>query len=509
VPANSDIQNLINSADIGAVILECSSRVKLFTARARDVLHLVPTDLGRPLSDVHTLLVDVDLQADVKRVLDRLECVEREVQTRDGRWHLMRVAPYRTDGDGVDGAILTFVDITERRRTEQALRESEERMRLLVDSARDYAIITLDPGGRISNWNAGAARMFGYTDEEALGQLGELIFTPEDRARRAFAQELEAARERGRATDERWHMRKDGSRLFLSGILSPLRDAAGLIVGYVKIARDLTERKQWEEALQRSHDELDARVAERTRELERANATLDQQLLERRQAEDRVRRLLNRLMTVQEDERRRIARNLHDHFGQQLTALRLKLESLDSWTDRDSPLRERVEDIQGIATQFDRDLDFFTWELRPAALDDIGLVAAVSTFVQEWSKNYGIPAEFHSEGLGIGSLPFEIETHVYRVAQEALNNVLKHAQAQRVSVILERRANDVVLIIEDDGTGFVFDESAGAARDDKRLGLIGMQERAVLAGGTLEIETAPGEGTTVFLRVPIPTPAES
>jgi len=149
-------------------------------------------------------------------------------------------------------------------------------------------------------------------------------------------------------------------------------------------------------------------------------------------------------------------------------------------------------------------VDFLAWELRPASLDELGLAVALANFVQEWSKHFDTPAEFHTTGLDRERLAPEVETNLYRIAQEALNNISKHAKATGVDVLLERRDHQAVLIVEDDGLGFE-PEVVAAKPDDKRIGLINMRERASFVGGTLEIESNPGDGTTVFVRIPIPS----
>ncbi len=221
----------------------------------------------------------------------------------------------------------------------------------------------------------------------------------------------------------------------------------------------------------------------------------------------RVKALLERLVSVQEDERRRLARNLHDHLGQQLTALRLNIGALKE-SDRDSDgFRKRVDAIDKIAADVDRDLDFLAWELRPAALDDNGLNAALAAFVNEWSATQNISAEFHDANAGGGGsrLVPEIESQLYRIVQEALNNVSKHANAASVSVVLERRGDDVILIVEDDGVGFNVGKVANPKRRHRGLGLVSMQERAALVGGGVQFESGRGKGTTVFVRIPVRT----
>jgi signal transduction histidine kinase len=275
-----------------------------------------------------------------------------------------------------------------------------------------------------------------------------------------------------------------------------------VVIGYVKIARDLTPQREAEEELRRVNDELEARVRERTFELAKLNDSLRDEIAERIQIEkDRV-RLLRQIVRAQEDERRRIARDIHDQIGQQMTALRLNLAALDQGYSADQKVREKLEQTKTIAERLDADVDFLAWELRPAALDDIGLAEAMRSFVSQWSKHSGVEAQFHTSGLDRERLSPESETNLYRIMQEALNNTMKYAYARHVDVLLERRDHHVVLILEDDGVGF--DPNTEASADgDKGMGLIGMRERAALVGGTLQIESKPKAGTTIFARVPV------
>ncbi|HVG35299.1 MAG TPA: PAS domain S-box protein [Pyrinomonadaceae bacterium] len=624
--ANDDFRNLMNSTDIGTIFLDRALRLKLFTPRAREIFNLIPADIGRPLSDITAHLNATNLLlTDPEHVLASLQPIQREVETHEGRWYLMNILPYRTVEDRIEGVVLTFLDITdrklaekesfllasivessedavitadfggnitswnkaaeglygyaaaeaigkpltmltlpedlkgvlknadkvrhseavesydtirinkdgremnlevvlspvkdgtgqvigvstiardvtERRRAETLLQASEARLRLLIESVTDYSIIIQDMEGRIEIWNPGAERMFGYTEAEAVGQFIEIIFTPEDRAEGAHLAEMKTARLHGIANDERWHLRKDGSRFYVSGVLTLLRD--GGLMGYAKIARDLTESKRTEEELRRAQEELEQRVEERTSELAEANKALRVENAERRQIEKARLQLLRQLVRTQEDERRRIAREIHDHLGQQSTALRLNLESLKEQCAPYTELCGQIEQTQQIAVRLDADVDFLAWELRPAALDDLGLVAALANFIQEWSKHFDIPADYHSTGIDKDRPSPEVEINLYRIAQEALNNICKHARASRVDVLLERRDHHVMLIVEDNGVGF---DPSDKEQSEKGLGLLGMRERAGLVGGTLEIESAPNEGTTIFARVPLLFPEE-
>jgi len=247
---NDDLSNLIISIDIATVFVDRAMRIKRFTPRALDIFNLLATDIGRPLLDITHRLHGHDIGSDVAQVIRTLQPLEREVTDQDARWYLMRVTPYRTAEDRVDGAVLSFIDIGEHRRVEQELRAQDERLRAVANSTRDYAIMTLDLDGRVTSWNKGAELMFGYSEAEMIGQSFDRLFVPEDRAAGMPEIEIRKARDEGRALDERWHLRKDGSRFFCSGSTTPI--AEGSAHGYAKIARDLTERR----LLDRRREEL-------------------------------------------------------------------------------------------------------------------------------------------------------------------------------------------------------------------------------------------------------------
>jgi signal transduction histidine kinase len=189
---------------------------------------------------------------------------------------------------------------------------------------------------------------------------------------------------------------------------------------------------------------------------------------------------------------------MHDQFGEQLTALSLGIRGLKDACGGNDALRAQVDSIEAIAQRIDRDVDDLVWELRPTALDDLGLRAALTNYVQAWSTRVGISATLHTSGLLDDRLSSDAETALYRIAQEALTNVAKHAKAANVEIIRERRTDSVLLIIEDDGVGF---DPATAGAAGQGFGMLGMHERAGLAGATLEIESSVGQGTTVLVRM--------
>lgn len=226
---------------------------------------------------------------------------------------------------------------------------------------------------------------------------------------------------------------------------------------------------------------------------------------DQRRAESARDDLLRRLVTAQEEERRRVARELHDSVGQLLTALLLDLRALRDAGPLRPEARRRLDAVQRVADELVRATHDLAVRLRPTALDDVGLQAALRHYLEDWSARTGVAAQFQAVGEQAGRFPPEVETTLYRVVQEALTNVARHAGARRAGVIVERQGGRAVAIVEDDGVGF---DPEAAARSD-RLGLRGMRERLALVGGGLEVESAPGAGTTIIAWIPLgPRPTE-
>lgn len=476
-----DLSSLLTSTDIAVLFLDPAFRVRRFTPAVRDLLDLIPSDVGRPLADLRRKFNDPDMLSDAQDVLDRQIPVEREVASESGRTYLRRVLTYRTQDDRIDGVVVAFVDVTDRRRAEAAVRASEEHRRLILASAVDFAILTIADDRTITSWSPGAVVMFGYAEAEILGRPIDLLFTPEDREAGAPAQEHETARRTGRAEDERWHLRKDGSRFYASGVLTRLSSG-----GCVKVARDLTDRKRMEDELRQAHDRLEERVAARTAELAAAVHRLEAEMAHRRE-------LARRLSNAQEDERLRLSRELHDTVGQSHVALSLALATARQRDGEEAAasLAYAARLAEGMA----RELHDVAVRLRPTTLDDLGLAAALRDLVGAWSRQHDAQIDWQMDLDG--RLPVEIETTLYRLVQEALTNVARHARAANVRVAVTTKPGLVTAVVADDGVGFD-PESVGP----DRLGLRGMRERVGLIGGELGVESRPGAGTTIVVQIP-------
>lgn len=390
-------------------------------------------------------------------------------------------------------------------RSERTIESGREHLRATLSSIGD-AVVTTDIEGRITSLNLMAERLTGWTESDARGQkLGAVVrFIDDATGLEAESPSLQSLLGGTAVSSESVLLAtRYGTKVPVEDHAAPIHDNKGTAVGSVLVFRDVTERKLHALELSKSYDELESRVKQRTFELAETHAELIREMEDHAIAEQNRIDLLARLVSSQETERRRIARDLHDQLGQRLTALRLKIASLKEAAAGHEILEPKITRLQQIAEMLDSEVSYLAWELRPTALDDLGFAAALEAFVKEWSRHFDIPADFQPAKIPKRRLNTEIETHLYRITQEALNNISKHARATQVSVVLEKQAERIILIIEDNGKGFDHALLRTPRRSGRGLGLLGMRERATLIGGDVEIESAPGSGTTIFVRVPL------
>ncbi|MFQ5812096.1 MAG: ATP-binding protein [Anaerolineae bacterium] len=295
------------------------------------------------------------------------------------------------------------------------------------------------------------------------------------------------------ATDRR------NSLLWSIGTIAAVMLVVGLTMNRLVVAR----LKRFMVAIKSlSKGDLDQRVAiESNDEIGELAAAFNYMTEELHDKEVLRGRLLEKIITAQEDERKRIARELHDETGQTLTSLMVGLRALEGATCLEE-VRDTADQLRTVAAQTLDSLHSLALELRPSVLDDLGLVAALKRYVKDYAAGFGLDADFEAVGLEEKRLTPQVETTLYRIVQEALTNVARHAEASHVSVLLERRRDSVIGIVEDDGRGFEV-EGVFTSGQPTRLGLHGMQERASLVGGKLTLESTPGIGTTVFIEIPL------
>jgi two-component system sensor histidine kinase UhpB len=398
-------------------------------------------------------------------------------------------------------------DLIERGQAEAELLRANERFQLAERAANGFIYEWDVRTGQIYR-SEGVERMLGYRAEEiplTWTAWAQLVY-PGDWQATTDAEELaylEALP--GETLETEYRIRhRDGHYLTVADYALIERDAAGHIVRLIGQTQDITERKQAEEALQRAHDELEQRVVERTRELDNANKEL--------------RRLSQRILEVQESERRLIARELHDEIGQQLTGIKMLLETLEeSVPDVSGPPRSAGADAAldksldrslyapglseisaAVAMTLERVRDL-SLDLRPAVLDSLGLLPALQWQFERYTRLTGIIVDFSADGLD-HRLPARLEAGTYRLIQEALTNVARHAGVSEVIVQIYVSEGTLSLYVVDTGAGFDVEKALAAGGS---TGLTGMRERADLLGGTLTIDSLPGEGATIHANLSI------
>jgi PAS domain S-box-containing protein len=391
--------------------------------------------------------------------------------------------PIRDDEGRITGAVVLFRDVTAEREAEAALRESEERFRALVSQATVGIAQTVE--GRFTYVNDRFCQIAERSREELIGLTVGSITHP-DQAERDMGL-LKRMYETGEPfiVDTRY-VHPDGSLGWVLNSVTPIRDSKAQIIGGFAASVDVTDRKRVEEALRMAHEEMERHVEERTAELAQAN--------------ERLRHLSKRVLEVQEEERRHIARELHDEIGQYLTGLRFMLEkSKSEFEHQDDPhgTEDQLASSLGVLSDLTVRVRNLALDLRPMMLDDMGLLPALLWYVQRYQAQTGIEVEFHHMGLK-KRLPIEVETAVYRVVQEALTNVARHSGARHVTLQV-LSDGQVTMVIEDPGSGF--DVERTLARHVS-TGLSAMRERVELVGGEFTVDSSPTRGTIIIVDIP-------
>jgi PAS domain S-box-containing protein len=338
----------------------------------------------------------------------------------------------------------------------------DRRFRLFVESVRDYAIFMLDPAGRVATWNAGAERIKGYRAAEIIGQHMSRFYPPEDVALGLPARLLKRVQAEGRVETEGWRVRADGSRFWANVVITAVRDEHGSLQGFGKVTRDLTERKQAEEALAA---------------------------------------LAGRLVQAQDRERQRVATSLSDSTSPSFAALLSKLYQLRKRTDRASA--QLTDDCIALAEFLSREIRTVSYLLHPLAHESEGLLAALRTYLEGFAREKRIPIviDFPAQ---LQKLPESAGIAVYRVVQEALPSLLHVSGNLRAKAILAVKHEHLVLRIGDEGQGLSPQVVEEVRRGLGELGIAiaGLRERMQLLGGTVQIHPTVC-GTWVIATLPL------
>jgi len=396
-------------------------------------------------------------------------------------WASVTITAIRDDQGNLLGFGKVTRDLSERKQREESLRRSEERFRLLVSGVQDYAIFMLDEKGHVASWNDGAERIKGYLPEEIIGEHFSRFYPEEDIRSGKPAWELNVAETEGRFEDEGWRLRKDGTRFWANVIITPVHNDSGKLLGFSKVTRDFTERLLARKALEESQARL-------------------------KESEKNLRELTLHLIRTQDEERKKIGREIHDSLGQYLAALKMKLELLETTpatTDEVAACSKLLDDCM-------REVRTISYLLYPPMLDEVGLKSAIPWYLKGFTSRSGIETKFEMPE-DFTRMNRDAELVLFRVLQESLTNVQRHSKSKTAEIELYSFGDSVILKVIDYGKGVppsVLEQGQHDWLGSLGVGLRGMSERLRQLGGSLTLSS--GERRTeITAQIPrIPSKLE-
>ena len=451
-----------------------------------------------------TLIIPEDRRNEEAGILDRLKRGERidHFETlrrrKDGSLIALSltISPVKDDAGRIVGASKVARDITERKQFDLAL---AERARLL-DLSSD-AIMVRDQSDRISYWNQSACDLYGFSRKEAIGRVSH------DLLQTVFPEPLDRIIE-DLQRDNRWageltHTRKDGCRIIVASRWALDRDERGNWWSVLETNNDITQQKANDKALRQSEERLrelsnslERQVRDRTEELEQRNAEILQQ-------SEQLRELSIRLLRTQDEERRHIARELHDSAGQIVAALCMNLASMTQQAKKNPALAEALDDTQNLVQQLNKEIRTTSYLLHPPLLDENGLPQAIQWYMQGLMERGDLKIDLDiSEDFG--RLPADLELAVFRIVQESLTNIHRHSGSKTARIRLSRAAGQIVLEIQDQGRGISADKLVAIKAQRTGVGMTGMRERIRHFKGGMDIQSN-GAGATIVVTIPLPT----
>ena len=480
---SDELSNVLTGVDIPIVILGGGQRIRRFTPQAEKLLHLFPGDVGRPISHIRIGVDLPNLDESISQVLKGSREVWREVKAEDGRWYSIRMLPFLTAERKIEGVLMVFVDVEDLKQSHERSQREQKLITAILDAAKDLLVIVLDPEGCVLQFNRAAQELTGYSLDEVKGKrLWDLLPLPEERGqvKSGFEEAL-----RGETAEGETHwLTKPGRPRLIAWSNTPALNDDGSVNYVIRTGVDVTAR-----------EEAQAQARDSSATVRSLSKKGEVTLL---QYQNELQALTARLLGLQEGGNKDLARELHDDLSQKLAALGMEVSTLlqpSSGSPQELP--DRVHVVSARINAMAEDVHAMSRRLHPAILDELGLEAALREECVSFSAQMGIPVKFESKGLTL--LPEDVSLCLYRVAQESLRNIAKHAEATNVRIVLSARKDGTRLRIEDTGDGFDLKEVKGKGG----LGLISMEERVRLVGGKFTIKSHPGEGTAVEVFVPV------
>jgi two-component system, chemotaxis family, CheB/CheR fusion protein len=485
-----DLTNLLSSTTIPILMLDQELRIRRVTETAGQLFNVRSGDIGRPIGDIRMRLNVDDLELLVRRVMATLSAEELELQDSEGHWHLLRVRPYRTADNRIEGAVLAMIDIDQIRRAQMAADAARQFAESVIESVQ-RPLLVLRNDLRIRMANRAFRKSYGLKHAEIENQfLCEIhggqwnvpgLRTPLER--------LLASPEPVEDVELEQEFAGSGKRTLLIHAHRIQPDGEIQILVAVE---DVTAQKRAEQILIDQQERLKHSVKSGETALHESEAAL-------LRSRNELRALSAMLLHTQGEERRRISRELHDDLSQKMAKLQFDVERLEQQLPPDlKEMKRRLLIVRDGVEALSNDVRRIAYELHPAALDHLGLVVALRSYIREFSEREGIPVVFTPRKVP-AQIAAEVSSALYRIVQEALRNAAKHAGKASVKITLTGGSNQLSLSIRDDGIGF----DAPSAQGKGGLGLVSMQERTRLVHGDFSLETLPGRGVTITIRVPL------
>lgn len=478
---SNDLTNLLNSVNIPVLMLNNELEIRQFTPLVERLMSIRATDVGRPLTDIRLGLSVENLEPVVRDVLDTLGTRELEVKDREGRWRLLRIRPYRTVDNKIEGVVLTLVDVDELRRVQQNLREARDFSQAVVESSQ-VPLAILNADSTIQGVNAAFRSFAALPERDLTGRsfpdLARLLWQMDIRE---YLNQLRSE-QAGMAGIEFRHESALGGEARVFRVWGRAIQADGQRPLLITVD-DISQQAQAERALANANQRLEEQIESRNTELNRTQSEL--------------RRLAATLFTSQEEERRRVARELHDDITQRLAVLQIDLDSyLQGPPKHWEEIAQKLDKLRSKTAQLSDDVRGISHRLHPSILDDLGLAAALKALVEDLGARENMPASFFQSNLP-DAIPLQVAGALYRVTQEALRNIVKHAGRTHVKVSLEGTEGLLHLQVADSGKGFE------PNNDQLGLGLLSMAERVRMVQGSFAVHSAPRMGTTIRVDVPL------